>query len=435
MEHVEIRRHLERDGTTKPMQASTCDESLRILVVARAPRLTNTGYKQRVAAMAEELVAQGHCVTILCFCPIYDWFGREGLPKDGPRMRVIFVPSLPSGSFSRLLAALSRWQAMLTVWLFTRVFRFEAIQAESALSAVVSQFAKREWLVVDFHGDRVAEVEMSKGQPWLVEMTRRDDQKALQLANAVLCASRPLQHLLNQRAQRSDILSALAPCGVNLNRFAHSAGKRVLTRQQLGLQDRTVLCYLGGISKWQCIEQTIKISIHLRRMDPSVFFLLITPDDIARLRPSLAKIGKEGQDYQHLRLSASEVADTLPAADLGFLLREQSPVNAVASPTKFGEYLAAGVPVLATEFAGDAAAVIRSEGCGHLLPNVDCSAEQIAEIHSFLFSVKNDRDEWFNRCREIASSHQSWQNARDALREVYKPVLPSFRKDQKRKAA
>ena len=57
-----------------------------------------------------------------------------------------------------------------------------------------------------------------------------------------------------------------------------------------------------------------------------------------------------------------EVNSYLNAADAGFLLREQSPLNEVASPTKFAEYCLTGLPVIMQNTVKDAFEMARSLG-------------------------------------------------------------------------
>jgi len=54
-------------------------------------------------------------------------------------------------------------------------------------------------------------------------------------------------------------------------------------------------------------------------------------------------------------------------ADYGFLLRERSLANAVAAPTKFAEYLAAGLKVLISPGVGDYSDLVEKHALGHVI--------------------------------------------------------------------
>src|SRR6185295_10953881 len=59
-----------------------------------------------------------------------------------------------------------------------------------------------------------------------------------------------------------------------------------------------------------------------------------------------------------------EAARLLCAADYGLLLRQDDVVNLVASPVKFGEYLACGVRPILTPHIGDQSDLCQSSDLG-----------------------------------------------------------------------
>ena len=62
-----------------------------------------------------------------------------------------------------------------------------------------------------------------------------------------------------------------------------------------------------------------------------------------------------------------DVINYLAACDYGILLREQSYTNKVASPTKFAEYLFAGLQVLISKDLGDFSEFVKLNHCGIIL--------------------------------------------------------------------
>jgi glycosyltransferase involved in cell wall biosynthesis len=408
--------------SSQSSQHRSVNQGLRILVVARARKIGGDGYKHRVCSIVQELVAQGHYVTLLCFFPILELFRqRNGFPPSGGSLRILLVPALPFTSL-RWLGPLSR---LLSGWVVRGVqylYRFEAVQCEEPLCATLASRAGISYFVTDFHGDGQAEQEMRQAPRWRVRLCELDEEAAVNRSDAILAASERLRLVMLGRHASEHTLSATAPCGVDLDRFGRAAEFRRKSRAQLGLNERIVVCYLGGLSRWQCIEETISWVAAFRRLEERVFFLLLTTQDTSGLKEHLGGIGRSGEDFCSLSLSPTQVPEILPAADLGMLLREDSPVNAVASPTKCGEYLAAGVPVLTTTFAGDSPQVLALGESGLIVPSVNPTTTGLDGAISFLRSVMADRDEWFGRCRDTAARYQSWSVAQDAIRAVYRDV-------------
>lgn len=71
---------------------------------------------------------------------------------------------------------------------------------------------------------------------------------------------------------------------------------------------------------------------------------------------------------------------------LGFLIREENIVNHVSFPIKFGEYLAAGLNVIVSDFNWSCADFIKKNGGGLLVDNDDIqgSVNRIIEFYKGL---------------------------------------------------
>jgi glycosyltransferase involved in cell wall biosynthesis len=81
--------------------------------------------------------------------------------------------------------------------------------------------------------------------------------------------------------------------------------------------------------------------------------------------------------------------------DLGLLLRDAHPVNRVASPVKFAEYLACGVPVLISPGVGDCPRIVERERVGFVF-------RPDSPLDAILARVAADRDGYARRCQETA---------------------------------
>jgi hypothetical protein len=72
-----------------------------------------------------------------------------------------------------------------------------------------------------------------------------------------------------------------------------------------------------------------------------------------------------------LWVTPEKVFKYLSIGDYGLIIREHSITNEVASPTKFAEYLSAGLKVLISESIGDFSTFVKSKRCGEVIDDTN----------------------------------------------------------------
>jgi glycosyltransferase involved in cell wall biosynthesis len=99
---------------------------------------------------------------------------------------------------------------------------------------------------------------------------------------------------------------------------------------------------------------------------------------------------------QCLKLNPIDLPQYLIACDYGILIREKSVTNQVASPVKFAEYLACGLPVIISNELGDYSEFVKLNECGFILTEFKTYnlegiflKEKIQKISFENFSKKN----------------------------------------------
>jgi glycosyltransferase involved in cell wall biosynthesis len=124
--------------------------------------------------------------------------------------------------------------------------------------------------------------------------------------------------------------------------------------------ERTFLTYLGSGAPWQAIDLLEAVWFELAAMDADLRFRVISRDE--RTLPLGHRLGDR---VQFVGASTEQrVAELLWEANAAFLLRRPGPVNEASLPVKLGEYLAAGAPVVTTDFGWDAAQIVRNHDAG-----------------------------------------------------------------------
>ncbi len=152
------------------------------------------------------------------------------------------------------------------------------------------------------------------------------------------------------------------PCCVTGQTFDPDV--RESLRRSLGLSERLVLCYLGTITRYQHVHDGVLPFFRAAAAEAADAHLLCVTPEKVRMANLVAESGIAMDRVTIVSAAQSEVAAYLSAADAGILLRAPSRLNRYSQPTKLGEYLAAGLPVIVSRGTGRVDELIENERAG-----------------------------------------------------------------------
>lgn len=196
---------------------------------------------------------------------------------------------------------------------------------------------------------------------------------------------------------------------------------RGTSRHDLGWDGNKVLLYIGGMNEWQQPELMVSVFFALHAADAGWRFLVLT-QDVEHATKTLTSAGIDASSFHVASVNHDQVAKHATAGDVALLLRKPHLMNAVASPTKFGEYLEMGVPVCLTEALPSMAKLTVEAGIG-LVVDAEGSATAIAEdIKNFV--SETDRATLATKARAAAAEHYD-QSRADT---VYRTIINNARR-------
>jgi hypothetical protein len=126
----------------------------------------------------------------------------------------------------------------------------------------------------------------------------------------------------------------LMPC------FNKELNTAVFPEKEAAVKDQTVFLYAGGLSKWQCIDETLEIYKAIEDRLKNTQLLLLTPE-VEKGKQMVAQAGIRNSIVKYVTLK--EIDKEMLRAKYGFLIRKDDPINNVATPTKMNTYMANGV--------------------------------------------------------------------------------------------
>ena len=121
---------------------------------------------------------------------------------------------------------------------------------------------------------------------------------------------------------------------------------RKFYRKKYNLNDSTkVFVYSGGVSVWQCINETIDLYCMIKDKLPNTKFLIFS-----HKKEEIKRILKNTEDIIIDSYPQDELLKALCVGDFSFMLRSNCITNNVAFPNKYLEYVQSGMKIITTPY-------------------------------------------------------------------------------------
>ena len=176
------------------------------------------------------------------------------------------------------------------------------------------------------------------------------------------------------------------------------------------------ICYLGGISKTRGIKEIVKAM----ELVPNII-LNLAGTFIEKEVEQEVKSYKGWQKVKELGfLGRKKVAEVLARSKSGLVTLHPTSNYIESYPVKMFEYMAAGLPVIASNFPlwKD---IIETHNCGICVDPLN--SKEIANAINYIISNPHKAEEMGENGRKIVESKLNWKTQEKKLIELYRKVL------------
>jgi glycosyltransferase involved in cell wall biosynthesis len=273
--------------------------------------------------------------------------------------------------------------------------RIEMVHARGHIPATIALALKKRFgigMIFDLRGlmaEEYVDAEHWREGSLPYRITKAAERRILGATDAVVTLTEKIWPIIRDweglrgRALHHEVI----PCCVDTARFRFSGEERARRRAELGLADQFTIVYSGSLDGWYLTEKMADFFASVVRRDPTAHLLWLTTGSHDRVRGLMSSRNIEKSNFSVLSVAAADVPSYLAAADAGLSFIKRCVSKVASSPTKNGEYLACGLPVIINEGIGDSDALIDEWQAGVLIEEFneqeyDAAAREIAAMAS-----------------------------------------------------
>lgn len=254
----------------------------------------------------------------------------------------------------------------------------------------------------------------------------KKEKEQVAMCDGIVCLTYAAEKIIRQLPEyKSNIPLAVIPCSADMQLFNPST---INTEQKQQLQNELnigekdfIISYLGSIGGWYMTSEMLRFCKCLSDKIPQARFLFISPHLHDVITSEGAKYGLPADKLIVKHGKRAEVPALLSLSNFSIFFIKPCYSKLSSSPTKHGEIMAMGIPVITNSGVGDVKEIVNKYNGGYVLDDFTDKAFDVV-IDSILCSKSFDA----NEIRSGAKAFYSLEKAVEKYTAIYRKIL--FRK-------
>lgn len=319
---------------------------------------------------------------------------------------------------------------------YIKIFKINVIYAENVkagyIAYIVNKIIKIPY-VLDLHGV-VAEEYLEFSNQRRINLSHYDYLKYIEATSAkhaskVICVSQFFKKYLMKTYNIKNQKLYVVPCNINVDHIDFNINIREKIRQEQKIEGKNVFIYNGSFTSYQCIEEMVEFFKKIRLVNKNSFFIFLITSNHNKVLALFKKKEIPLESFVIKSVPHKEVKNYQMASDYGIIIRNDSLVNKVASPTKLFEYLSTGLKIVGTNNIGD----INEIPTEKFLFDYDSLFDKDSIFENVIdkFYVTN-RYANFSKAREFLENNFLWDNYLELYHQIFSGVANKSVKSQQR---
>lgn len=285
-------------------------------------------------------------------------------------------------------------------------YRLNLFHARSHVPGIIALVLKRltgaKFLfdIRGFMAEEYADAGIWSEEGTLFRATKRAERTLVQAADGIVVLTGKAQDLVRRwyPAEIAGKPIQVIPCCVDLRQYPVER----FNQDRSGTESNcTTIVYTGKLGGWYPTREMVEFVTAAKKSIPDLHWQVWTQSDASALKHEIEVQGLD--DVTIGRVEPQELLGKLLCANAGLSLYKRNLSAAGCSPTKIGEYLAAGLPVASSAGIGDVDDLLHNGGKGAVGVVVQDTARSSFSGAAARLKTLLDDPQIRERCRAVAA--------------------------------
>lgn len=252
---------------------------------------------------------------------------------------------------------------------------------------------------------------------------KQKENEAVENSDGIVCLTHAAEKIIIQWPQyKKQVPIKVIPCSVDLNVFDPAkidATQKLKFKKELNINDDDfIISYLGSIGSWYLTSEMMQFFKIISDKIPTAKFLFISPDSHDIIMDEAIKFGLPENKVIVKNAKRNEVPALLSFSKYSVFFIKPCYSKQSSSPTKHGEIMAMGIPVITNAGVGDVADIVEKYQSGIVMKDLN-EREFLLAANSINEGISFDK----NAIRNGAKEYYNLDRAIEKYKEIYQKIL------------
>lgn len=350
---------------------------------------------------------------------------KDDIKKITNAHNIRWIPLKYHKRFSVLATSFDIYQGFQMIRKINRKTSFDIVHARSYIAGVLGYLSKKKLqkkFIFDIRGfwvDERAEGKLIRKNGLLYKVLKKLEKKLMLSADKIVTLTHSsVQELSNWdyfNPKNTQKIVQITTC-CNINEFSKALPIRLEKTN-----NEITFGYVGSIGPWHSKDEIfgfVDVAYHSVKNSK---FLMIINWGIELFHKFL-----EQNDYDQSRfvvksLPHDEIPNALESVDIGFFFIPPKYAKIASSPTKMGEMLSAGIPIVTGHSIGDVDQLVDQYRVGFVVQQFNPEAYNKA-IQHVLALYQQDKNALAERCLSLANDYFSLEKGVEKYLKIYREL-------------